>query len=123
MRLLLRRDGVFEAVLGALLILSPATGLYATLDLPQPATRLVLVVCGLLLLPLLPILWRAARAPRRRFVLLVAAANGAGVLLLALWVVIWHQSFHPAGVAFIVCVAGGLALLAALQARSALVAD
>jgi hypothetical protein len=64
-RLLLRVDGAFEAVLGVLLVSNPATGLYAALDLPDPATRPVVVIVGLLLLPLLPILWRASRAAAR----------------------------------------------------------
>src|SRR5262245_15076146 len=119
-RFLLRIDGGFEAVLGALLILSPATGLYSALSLPNPATKPVVIVCGLLLLPLFPILWRAARAPQRRFVLALAAANGAGALVFALWVLVGNRTFHPAGAAFVLAVAGVLAILAVLQARAAL---
>ena len=119
-RLLLRIDGGFEAVLGALLILSPATGLYTALNLPNPASEPVVIVCGLLLLPLFPILWRAARAPQRHFVLALAAANGVAALLFALWVLVENKVFYPAGAAFVLAVAGVLALLAALQARAAL---
>src|SRR5262249_24312500 len=99
-RLLLRADGGFEVMLGAFLMLSPATGLYSALSLPYPATRPVVIVCGLLLLPLSPILWRAARAPQRGFVLALAAANGAGALVFALWVLVGNRTFHPAGAAF-----------------------
>jgi len=119
-RLLLRVDGGFEAVLGVVLILSPATGLYRALNLPNPATKPVLIVCGLLLLPLFPILWRVARAPQRHFVLALAAANGVAALLFALWVLVENKVFYPAGAAFVLAVAGVLALLAALQARAAL---
>lgn len=116
--LLLRIDGGFEAVLGVLLILSPATGLYTALDLPTPATQPVVVVVGLLLVPLLPVLWLASRAPRRRMLLALAGANGAGALVFLLWVLIWHAAFHPAGAAFVSIVAAILALLAMLEARA-----
>jgi hypothetical protein len=121
-RFLLRIDGSFEALLGLLLILSPATGLYTALDLPVPATKLVVVIAGLLLIPLLPILWRASRASRREFVLALAAANGTGAVVFGLWVLIWNRTFHPAGAAFVLVVAGILAILGALQARTAFVA-
>ena len=116
-RLLLRVDGVFETVLGALLVLSPATGLFSALNLPNPATEPVVVVFGLLLLPMLPVLWLASRAPQRQFVLLLAMANGAGALVLAVWMLEWNGAFDPAGAAFVLGVAGILAILAALEAR------
>lgn len=118
-RLLLRADGLFEAVLGLLLITSPLTGLSGALDLPDPTRTPVLVAFGVLLLPVLPILWAASRAPRRQLVLTLAAANGAGAIIFALWVLIWHGAFHPAGAAFVLSVAAILAPLAALQARVA----
>jgi hypothetical protein len=119
-RLLLGVDGVFEALLGVLLVLSPVTGLYSALQLPHPAARPVVVGFGLLLLPLLPILWRDSRSPRRPLVLALAGVNGAGALVLALWVLIWRGAFHPAGAAFVLAVAAILAVLAVLQARAAL---
>jgi hypothetical protein len=121
-RLLLRVDGVFETVLGALLVLSPATGLLSALNLPNPATETVVVVFGLLLLPLLPILWLASRAPQRRLVLMLAVANGAGALILAVWVLVWNGAFDPTGAAFVLGVAGILAILAALEAREVFLA-
>jgi hypothetical protein len=117
--LLLRVDGGFEALLGVLLLLSPATGLYSALDLPHPATQPVVVIVGLLLVPLLPALWLASRAPRRPMMLVLAGANGAGALVLLLWVLIWHVAFHPVGAAFVAVVAGILAVLAMLQTRAA----
>jgi hypothetical protein len=119
-RLLLRIDGVFEALLGALLIISPATGLYGTLNLPTPASKPLLIGFGLLLLPLLPILWFVSRAPRRQQMLALAGANGAGSLVFALWVLLWNGAFNPAGATLVFVVAIILALLAALQARAAL---
>jgi hypothetical protein len=121
-RLMLRLDGGFEAVLGLCLALSPVLGLSSALQLPAPATEPVVVLVGLLLLPLLPILWTFSRAPRRRLVLALAAANGAGAVLSALWVFLWHSAFHPAGVLFVLAIASILAILAALQARTALFA-
>ncbi|HEV8194546.1 MAG TPA: hypothetical protein VGP82_24100 [Ktedonobacterales bacterium] len=118
--LLLRVDGLFEAILGALLILSPFIGLYDALDLPAPAVQPVVVIVGLLLLPLLPMLWRASGGPRREFVRALAIANGVSALVFVLWVLIWNRSFHPAGAAFVLVVAGILAVLAVLQARAAL---
>jgi hypothetical protein len=120
-RLLLRLDGVFEAVLGLCLVLSPVIGLYSAFQLPAPATKPVVVVVGLLLLPLLPILWRSSRAPRRQLVLALAAANGAGAAILVLWVLIGHRAFHPAGAVFVLVAAAILVILATLQARAALV--
>ena len=122
-RLLLRLDGGFEAALGLCLVLSPAIGLYSALRLPNPATTPIVVVLGLLLLPLLPVLWSFSHAPRRRFVLALASANGVGAAVFALWVLIWRNSFHPAGAAFVLAIAAILAILAALQARVALAAD
>ena len=121
-RLLLRIDGGFEALLGALLIISPATGLYGALDLPTPASKPLLIAIGLLLIPLLPILWFVSRTPRRQQLLALAGANGAGSLVFALWVLLWNGAFNPAGATLVLAVAIILALLAALQARVALFA-
>lgn len=115
--LLLRVDGAFEALLGALLLLSPVTGLYSTLELPGPASRPVVVVVGLFLLPLLPILWRESLVPRRQVVLMLAAANGAGAVLFTAWVLLWNGTFDRAGAIFVLLVAAILAVLATLQAR------
>lgn len=121
-RLLLRIDGTFEALLGALLILSPITGLYTKLNLPAPAWKPLVVGFGLLLLPLLPLLWLISRAPRRELMLALAGANGAGALVFILWVALWHGAFNGAGAAFVLAVAAVLAILATLQARTALAA-
>lgn len=120
-RLLLRVDGAFEALLGALLLLSPLTGLYDALELPGPASRPVVVVVGLLLLPLLPLLWRESRAPRQQLLLMVATANGATALLFAMWVLLWNGTFNRAGASFVLLAAAILAVLATLQTREALV--
>lgn len=120
--LLLRLDGVFEGLFGALLIVSPFVGLYDALALPGPASRPAVVVVGLALLTLLPVLWRASRTPQRGFVRALAIANGAGALLFSLWVLVWNATFHPAGAIFTLVVAGILAVLAILQARAAFVA-
>jgi hypothetical protein len=118
-RLLLRIDGVFEGVLGALLILSPATRLYARLAPPAPASQPVVVVVGVLLLPLLPILWRFSRAPQWQPLLALAGANSAGALALLVWVVFWHTAFHPAGAAVVLVVAAILFVLDLLQSATA----
>jgi hypothetical protein len=118
-RLLLRIDAAFEAVLGLLLVLSPATGLYDALSLPNPATQPVVVICGLLLLPLLPILWLASRAPRRQLLVTLATIHGAGAVIFALWVLAANSGFRPAGAAFTLAVAAMLAILALLQGRAA----
>jgi hypothetical protein len=118
-RLLLRVDGVFEAVLGLVLLASPITGLYAALALPSPAVKPVVVGLGILLVPLLPVLWLQSRDPRRQQVLGLATGNGLGALVFALWVLLWNRDFNTAGAAFVLTVAGILAVLAALQARQA----
>lgn len=118
-RLLLRLDGVFEGLLGAILVVSPFVGLYDALALPEPASRPVVLIVGLLLLPLLPVLWRASHAPRRSFVRALAIANGAGAALFALWVLVWNAAFQPAGAIFTLVVAAILAVLAILQVHVA----
>jgi peptidoglycan/LPS O-acetylase OafA/YrhL len=119
-RLLLQIDGSFEALFGAFLVCSAVTGLHRYLDLPDPpAGRVALVVFGLLFLALSPALWRLSRAPRPRILLQLAVANGAGALILVLWVLGWNRGFHPAGAVLTVVVAAILASLAVLQARAA----
>jgi hypothetical protein len=118
--LLLRIDGSFEALLGALLICSAVTGLHRYLNLPDPpAGPVVLVVFGLLLLAVGPVLWQLSRTPRYQILLQLAVANGAGALILVLWVLGWNQSFSTAGAVLTLVVAAVLASLAALQARAA----
>ena len=119
-RWLLRIDGSFEALFGAVLVFSAATNLYRWLALPNPpASRVVLVVFGLLFLALCPVLWRLSRAPQHRLLLELALANGVGALILLLWALAWNRSFQPAGAVFVLVVAGILAILAALQTHAA----
>jgi peptidoglycan/LPS O-acetylase OafA/YrhL len=119
-RLLLQIDGSFEALLGVFLMCSAVTGLHHYLDLPDPpAGPVALVVFGLLFLALGPVLWRLSRAPRPQILLQLAVANGAGALILVLWVLGWNRSFHPAGAVMALVVAAILASLAVLQARAA----
>jgi hypothetical protein len=121
-RPLLRIDGAFEATLGAFLLLRAATGLSSVVTLPYPATAPVVAIVGVLLLALLPLLWWISRSPQRWMVTTIAAANGAGAIIFALWVVIWDGAFGAAGAALVLMVAGVLALLALLQACSTPVA-
>jgi hypothetical protein len=114
-RLLLRIDGLFEAALGALLIVSALTGFSSTLGLPFPATDPVLIAAGLLLLPLLPLLWAHSHRPQRSLLRALAVGNGVGALFFILWVLIWHSKFHAAGAVLVVAVSGILALLAVFQ--------
>jgi hypothetical protein len=120
-RLVLRIDALFEGVLGAALATSPLTGLYGALRLPAPALEPVVIAVGILLLPLLPLLWRVGRAPRSSFVRALAAANGVTALVFALWVLIGHSAFHATGAVFVLVVAGVLATLSVAQARLAMV--
>jgi hypothetical protein len=120
--LVLRIDALFEGVLGVLLATSPLTGLSSALHLPPPAVEPVVIALGILLLPLLPLLWRAGRAPRGQFVRALAAANGTTALVFVLWLLIWHGAFHAASAAFVLVVAGVLATLSVAQARLAMVA-
>jgi hypothetical protein len=115
-RLLIRLDGAFEAVLGVLLAVSPVTGFYGALDLPNPATKPIVVVFGLLLVPLLPVLWLISMNPERRQVCALAVANGVGALVFAGWILAWNGAFTPPGAVFVLCVAVFLAILGGLQA-------
>lgn len=122
-RLILRIDGLFEGVLGVLLVLSPITGLASDLALPDPATTPVLVGLGALLLLVCAVLWIASRHPRPQFLRMLAIANGAGCLLFAGWVTIWHASFNHLGALFVLTVAAILGILAVVQARHVLAAN
>lgn len=122
-QVLLRVDGVFEGVVGFVLILSPATGLASALALPARVATPIAIVVGLLLLALFPALWLLARSAQPRLVRALAMANGAGAVTLSLWVLIWHGAFRPAGAAFVLCVAVILATLAVLQSLAALAAS
>jgi hypothetical protein len=120
-RLVLRVDALFEGLLGLALLTSPLTGLYGALQLPAPAFEPVVIVVGILLLPLLPLLWWWAHSPRRPILRLLAAANGVTTLIFALWVLICHNAFTAAGALFVLIVAGLLAALATLGARLAVI--
>ena len=52
-------------------------------------------------------------------VMALAAGNGAGALVFALWVAALHDTFNAAGTTFVLGMAGSLAALAALQADAA----
>jgi hypothetical protein len=119
-RLILRIDALFEGVLGVVLATSALTGLSSALRLPAPAVEPVMIAVGIVLLPLLPLLWRAGRAPRGAFVRALAVANGVTALVCALWVLIGHGAFHAAGAVFVLVVAGALATLSVAQARLAM---
>lgn len=114
-RFVLRIDGLFEALIGVLLLTSPVTGLFDAIRLPSPAVEPVVVVAGLPLLPLLPVLWRASRTPKRQALVTLAAANGLSAIVFCLWVAVWHSAFSAAGAAFVLTVAGALAILAIVQ--------
>jgi hypothetical protein len=116
---LLRLDGGFEAVVGLLLLATQVTGLGWLLALPRPLTGPVALIAGLLLILLLPLLWRLSRRPSRRLLLALATANALGAVVLVLWVWRSNSTFHLAGALFILLVAGVLALLAVLQAGAA----
>jgi hypothetical protein len=114
-RAIVRLDGVFEAVLGLVLIVEGTVGLLDSSDFPSPVGTPIIVVFGLLLVGLGVVLWWLASSARvTRLLVALAAANAVTAVLAVVWLVAGN-GFSAMGTALIVATAAALAALAAVQ--------
>ncbi|SRR6266536_1719601 len=110
--MLVKLDAVFEAALGAALVVAATTGGLDDSDFPRPVGTALLVVIGLALVFLGVAIW-TARVGLRELALGNAVSALAGVVcLLAV------SGFSSAGTVLVAVVVGCLASLAAAQALS-----
>lgn len=108
-------DGLFELALGLTLATSPLTGLLGRLALAAPATPPLIVGFGLLLLPVGLGLLAVSRRRPPEVVVGLAAANAAGAVVLAGWLLWRWQEFGAAGQVVTGATAAALVTLALLE--------
>jgi hypothetical protein len=110
-RLLMRLNAGFDALLGAVLVLSTWDGLYVTLDLPKASPALFTQLGGIALVALAYLLWVAAGNAllRRPLATVAAGAHAAAAVTTLLWLLFrGEKDLQVAG--------GGMALLWVLAA-------
>ncbi|HXY83849.1 MAG TPA: hypothetical protein VEH52_00085 [Gaiellaceae bacterium] len=116
---IIRTDGVFEALLGLVLVVGGATGLLDAGDFPTPVGRAVIAATGCVLLLIGVVLWRLAEArvpgPLLRALALANLVTAAAGLVW--WIA--ASGFSTAGSAITLGTTALLALLAAAQLRIA----
>ena len=115
----LRADAIFDALMGALLILAPSRGLYERLDLPSARPELFTQLAGGLLLAFALLLWEA---PEKRLVAeavgrAACIANALGVVILPLWLLSGEVDIGVQGKSLLWAVTVILAAFAILEAR------
>ncbi|GEM_PF-6717338 len=110
---LLRLDGGIEAVIGLILVTSPISGIFQALRLPQPASRPMVVVVGIMLILLLPLFWwlSSRTLPDMR---LIAVGNLVSAAVLAGWILTTGHS-NTTGHLFVLAVSGALVILGMMQ--------
>ena len=113
----LRTAAVVHVLAGVLLVLSTWDGLYDALELPKPVPALLAQLGGLALLPVAYLLWLAAadRALTRPVAVATGMANGAGAVVITLWLAFRGQEdleVGSSGIAILAVVAAALAALA-----------
>ena len=116
---IVRADGVFEAVLGLVLVAGAAAGRLDGGDFPAPLGTTVIVVVGVVLIALGAVLWRleGGSVPVQ---LLRNLAVGNSVTAVA--AIVWRISaagFSDAGSAIVLATAGVLVALAVVQFSAA----
>jgi hypothetical protein len=104
-------DGLFEAVLGIVLV----AGFLGPSDFPDPVGRAVIVAAGAALLGVGALLWRLAGTIDVRTLAVANATTAAAVIA---WRVA-ATGFSGAGSALVVATAAALVALAAAQLRAA----
>lgn len=112
-RTLVRIDAVFEGVLGVVLVAGGATGGLGAADFPHPVGAAVAVVVGCLLLVLAVFLWRSGVS-----ITALAVGNALTAAVAVIWLLA-ADGFSTAGTWVLALTIGGLAALAAAQARAA----
>lgn len=119
-RRLLRMDAVLGAAIGALLLAASWDGLYEALDAPVPDPALYAQFLGAVLLASGYVLW-TVDDPRavRRLLVAAAAVNGAGAVIVAVWLVSGDLDTGPLGTTLLVALCAVLAVFCVVEARIA----
>ncbi len=115
----LRADAVFDALMGALLILAPSRGFYDALDLPSAKPELFTQMAGGLLLAFALLLWEA---PEKRVLAesvgrAACIANALGVVILPLWLLSGELDIGAQGKGLLWIVTAILAVFAVFESR------
>jgi|SRR5919201_6985729 hypothetical protein len=110
--MLIRLDAAFEIALGAVLVVTGASGALDGSDFPWPVGSVVLLVVGVALIALGLAIW-SGRVGLRQLALGNSVSAVAGIVWLAA-----VSGFSAAGTAVVAITVGGLACLAAAQAAT-----
>lgn len=116
----LRADAVFDAGMGALLVMASWDALYDALGLPPPKPPMYAQVAGGLLCGYAYLLWTGASAPGvRRLAGTTAVVNGAGAVVVGVWLVSGELGAETLGEAILWAAVGVLAAFALAEAAIA----
>jgi hypothetical protein len=110
-------DGLFEAVLGLVLVAGAAAGGLDSTDFPRPVGTPLIVVAGCALLLVGAVLWRVSPTPG--FLRGLAAGNLATALAAVVWLTVANGFSTPGSALMLVTMAAlsGLAVAQLLAAR------
>jgi hypothetical protein len=111
---IVKADGVFELLLGALLLMGAAVGRLDSGDFPAPVDDWAIGVVGVALIAIGIALWRGARRADPAFLRILATANGITAVV-ALVLLVLTDGFSTTGSALLAVTAAGLAVLATAQ--------
>lgn len=116
----LRADAVFDAGMGALLLMASWDALYEALGLPLAVPAMYAQVAGGLLCGYAYLLWTGATAPGvRRLAGTTAVVNVAGVVVLGIWLVSGELGAETLGEVVLWAAVVALAAFAVTEARIA----
>jgi hypothetical protein len=120
-RTVLRADALFDAVMGALLLLSPSRDLFESLGLPDARPEIFTQMLGGLLLCFALLLWEAPgnRHMEHHIGRAACIANALGTLVLVLWLTSGELDIPAKGDVLLWAVTAVLAAFAALEFRHA----
>jgi hypothetical protein len=123
-RLILRADAVFDAVVGLLLLSATWGRLYRALDLPRAQPELAAQIAGAVLLFGAYLLWVAPTDPllTRHVAGASSFGNSLSALIILSWLVFGDLGVGSLGTALLWIITAVLVVFAILQARVAAVA-
>jgi hypothetical protein len=123
-RLILRADAVFDAVVGLLLLSATWDRLYRALDLPRAQPELAAQIAGAVLLFGAYLLWVAPTDPllTRHVAGASSFGNSLSALIILSWLVFGDLGVGSLGTALLWIITAVLVVFAILQARVAAVA-